>query len=150
MVLAYARQGTPAKAFTQLQTLLETTHSEGYTRLFLDEGEEMALLLRGLLPRLTDKTLRNHALHLLNAFAPSSPTSTQPSTPGASLLLESLSPQEERVLRLLASGNSNADIARELVVSVNTIRTQLQSVYRKLNVSNRVEASNTARQLGLV
>ncbi|GHO57400.1 LuxR C-terminal-related transcriptional regulator [Ktedonobacter robiniae] len=150
MILAYARQGTQIQARAQLQALLEATHSEKHTRLFLDEGEEMALLLRSILPQLTDKTLRHYTLHLLNAFASASPTPAQPSAPNTSLLLEPLSPQEERVLRLLASGNSNADIARELVVSVNTIRTQLQSIYRKLNVTNRVEASNIARQLGLV
>jgi DNA-binding NarL/FixJ family response regulator len=61
-----------------------------------------------------------------------------------------LSSQEQKVLRLLAAGNSNAEIARELVVSVNTIRTQVQSIYRKLNVNNRVEASAVARQLELV
>jgi LuxR family maltose regulon positive regulatory protein len=61
-----------------------------------------------------------------------------------------LSAQERKVLRLLAAGNSNAEIARELVVSVNTIRTQVQSIYRKLNVNNRVEASEVARRLSLV
>jgi len=53
-------------------------------------------------------------------------------------------------LRLLAAGNSNAEIARELVVSVNTVRTQVQSIYRKLNVNNRVEASSVASQLDLI
>jgi LuxR family maltose regulon positive regulatory protein len=53
-------------------------------------------------------------------------------------------------LRLLAAGRSNAEIAHELVVSVNTVRTQVQSIYRKLNVSNRVEASTMAGQLELL
>jgi len=70
--------------------------------------------------------------------------------PGATLLLEPLSSQEQKVLRLLAAGNSNAEIARELVVSVNTVRTQVQSIYRKLNVNNRVEASAVANQLELL
>jgi LuxR family maltose regulon positive regulatory protein len=61
--------------------------------------------------------------------------------------LAPLSPQEQKVLRLLAAGNSNAGIARELVVSVNTVRTQIQSIYRKLNVNNRVEASAAAQQI---
>jgi LuxR family transcriptional regulator, maltose regulon positive regulatory protein len=61
-----------------------------------------------------------------------------------------LSQQEQKVLRLLAAGNSNAGIARELVVSVNTVRTQVQSIYRKLDVNNRVEASAMARQLELL
>ena len=47
--------------------------------------------------------------------------------------MEALSQQELRVLRLLVAGLSNADIARELVVSTNTIKTHVKSIYRKLN-----------------
>jgi LuxR family maltose regulon positive regulatory protein len=66
------------------------------------------------------------------------------------MLAEPLSIQEQRVLRLLVAGHSNPEIARELVVSVNTVKAQLQSIYRKLNVNNRVEASVMAQQLQLV
>ena len=66
------------------------------------------------------------------------------------LLVEPLSEQERRVLRLLAAGMSNPDIARELVVSVNTVKTQLQSIYRKLNVNSRAEARAAARRLNLL
>ena len=65
-------------------------------------------------------------------------------------LAEPLSPQERRVLRLLAAGLPNADIARELVVSPNTIKTQLQSLYRKLAVGNRQDAVSAARELDLL
>jgi LuxR family maltose regulon positive regulatory protein len=64
--------------------------------------------------------------------------------------MEALSPQEMRVLRLLATGSSSPQIARELVVSVNTVRTQIQSIYRKLQVNNRVAACETARALNLL
>jgi LuxR family maltose regulon positive regulatory protein len=64
-------------------------------------------------------------------------------------LLEPLSPQERRVLRLIVAGRSNADIARELIVSMNTIKTHVKNVYRKLNVSTREEAQVAARELNL-
>jgi LuxR family maltose regulon positive regulatory protein len=54
------------------------------------------------------------------------------------------------VLRLLAAGRSNPEIAQELIVSVNTVKTQVQSIYRKLNVKNRWEAREAARQLKLL
>ena len=54
------------------------------------------------------------------------------------------------MLRLLAAGLSNPEIARELVVSPNTIKTQVQSIYRKLNVNSRDEAADMARQLKLL
>ena len=116
-------------------------------RLYLDEGEELADLLRGLLPQVREKTLLVYARRILNAFDRETGTSDSKAQPAAALLVEPLSPQEQKVLRLLAAGNSNAEIARELVVSVNTIRTHVQSIYRKLNVNNRVEASTVARQL---
>ena len=65
-------------------------------------------------------------------------------------LSEPLSPQELRVLRLLVAGRSNPEIASALVVSVNTVKTHLQSMYRKLGVTNRVEASAAARNLHLL
>ena len=63
---------------------------------------------------------------------------------------EALSPQEERVLRLLVTGMSNANIAEELVISINTVKTHVKSIYRKLNVSSRQEASEVAHALKLV
>jgi LuxR family maltose regulon positive regulatory protein len=61
-----------------------------------------------------------------------------------------LSPQELRVLRLLVTGYSRAEIAHELVVSVNTVKTQLHSIYRKLNVTSRKEAHAVANRLHLL
>jgi LuxR family maltose regulon positive regulatory protein len=63
---------------------------------------------------------------------------------------ETLSQQEVRMLRLIVAGMSNADIAQELVVSINTVKTHVKSIYRKLNVSSRVEAREIARELKLV
>jgi LuxR family maltose regulon positive regulatory protein len=61
-----------------------------------------------------------------------------------------LSAQERRVLSLLASGRSNPEIAQELVVSVNTVKTQLKQIYRKLGATSRCDASAHARSLNLV
>ncbi|MCA9954537.1 MAG: response regulator transcription factor [Anaerolineales bacterium] len=52
-----------------------------------------------------------------------------------------LSERETEVLELLAAGNSNAQIARQLHVSVNTVKFHLQKIYQALNVSNRTEAT---------
>jgi LuxR family maltose regulon positive regulatory protein len=150
LALAYARRGFQAEARERLRELLAGACSEGYVRLFLDEGEELAELLRGLLPSLHEKALLAYTKHLLSAFAEQMSDPTPQTTPGASRFLEPLSPQEQKVLRLLAAGNANAEIARELVVSINTVRTQVRSIYRKLNVHNRVEASAIARQLDLL
>ncbi len=144
LVLACARQSRPEQARVYLCDLLAASLNEGYVRLFLDAGEELTLVMRDLLPSLQEKNLAARARYLLEAAGLSS------NQPARSLLNEPLSSQERKVLRLLAAGRSNAEIAHELVVSVNTVRTQLQSIYRKLNVSNRVEASTMAGQLELL
>jgi LuxR family maltose regulon positive regulatory protein len=64
--------------------------------------------------------------------------------------LEPLSRQEQRVLRLLVTELSYAEIARELVVSINTVKTQVNSIYRKFNVHSRREVQAIAQDLHLL
>jgi DNA-binding NarL/FixJ family response regulator len=61
-----------------------------------------------------------------------------------------LSPDEIEVLTLVARGLSNPEAAAVLGSSRRTIRSQLSSIYRKLGVSSRVEASVKAIQIGLI
>jgi LuxR family maltose regulon positive regulatory protein len=68
----------------------------------------------------------------------------------AALARGELSPRERDVLRLLASDLSLQEIARELFVSYNTVKTQTRSIYRKLLVSNRAEAVARSRDDGLI
>jgi DNA-binding CsgD family transcriptional regulator len=61
-----------------------------------------------------------------------------------------LTPRELEVLEQLALGGGNADLARALFVSENTVKTHLASIYRKLDVERRVDALRVARQRGLI
>jgi LuxR family maltose regulon positive regulatory protein len=65
-------------------------------------------------------------------------------------LLEPLSEREQVVLRYLPTLMSNPEIAGELFVSVNTVKTHLKSIYRKLGASHRREAVRRARELRLI
>ena len=65
-------------------------------------------------------------------------------------LVEALSPRETEVLRLLTTHLSHAEMADELVVSVNTVRSHVKSIYSKLDVHSRMEAVERARELGLL
>ena len=69
---------------------------------------------------------------------------------GEPVLVESLSPRELDVLRLLASELNGPDIARELVLSLNTIRTHTKNIYAKLGVTNRRAAVRRAHELNLL
>jgi LuxR family maltose regulon positive regulatory protein len=138
--LVHARLGNLPIAQQTLIQLVHLTATEGYQRLFLDEGEPMLTLLRSILPDLDPPSVRAYVQHLLLSMTSADQTQT---TYG-------LTSQEQRVLRLLASGKTQQEIASHLIVSRNTIKSQLQSIYRKLNVTSRLEASALARQLHLL
>jgi DNA-binding NarL/FixJ family response regulator len=81
---------------------------------------------------------------LLDRFAASLPVETAPPS------LDVLTVRELEILRLLATGNSNQEIAAELVVSEATVKTHVSSVLRKLGVRDRVQAVMVAYDTGLV
>jgi LuxR family maltose regulon positive regulatory protein len=141
MALAESQNRQTVEARQRLHHVLAFARIEGYQRLFLDEGEAIAALLRGIVSRASENAQRDYLQQLLWLFPPV--VEIEPR-------IEALSPQERRVLGLLATGDSAPQIARTLIVSVNTVRTQIQSIYRKLQVNNRVEASEMARTLRIL
>ncbi|MCL4862660.1 MAG: hypothetical protein KJZ93_24825, partial [Caldilineaceae bacterium] len=156
--LAHAALANLAQAKEVLIESLTLAQPCEFQRLFLDEGEAMAALLQALYPDVREQPLALAVRRLLLAFAEEPRglvngdrhTGLPLPDAGAPGLIEPLSTQEERVLRLVAAGLSNPAIAEELVVSVNTVKTQVQSIYRKLDVHSREEARDVARELGLI
>ena len=118
--------------------------AKGFRRLFLDEGMQLAALLQTVHPTLTDRGSSLYVTTLLHSF-----DAGLGAHQGAAALVEPLSQQELRVLRFLIAGRSNTDIAQELFLSINTIKTHVRSIYRKLNVSSRQEARDVSRELKL-
>jgi LuxR family maltose regulon positive regulatory protein len=116
--------------------------------LFLDEGAPMALLIQEILPRLTKPALRLFATTLLHLFSPNDVSNSQDIN-SSQALVEPLSQQEARVLKLLVAGLSNGEIASELIVSTNTVKTHVKSIYRKLNIRSREEARIVVKELKL-
>jgi LuxR family maltose regulon positive regulatory protein len=146
--LAHEANAGRSLAAGALTLALQLGRSKGFRRLFLDEGPRLAALLQTIAPDLPNQGLRVYATSLLQSF--SQELDTDRPVGEAGFLVAPLSPQETRVLRLLAGGLTNAEIAAELIVSRNTIKSQVQSIYRKLNVHSRQEASLVARELGLL
>jgi LuxR family maltose regulon positive regulatory protein len=146
--LAYHADNNLPETVKALGEALTIGNMKGFRRTFLDEGTRMAATLQAILPSLPNRTLSLFATTLLHSF-PAEATA-QLAASSSTVQVEALSQQELRVLRLLVAGLPNADIAQELVLSVNTIKTHVKSIYRKLNVKSRDEAREVARELKLL
>jgi LuxR family maltose regulon positive regulatory protein len=135
--------GQRGEALAVLNRALVQVEEEGYTRTILDEGQPMARLLSAALEKGEN---RQAVVRLLSAFSrPSGPDEIIP--PG---LEEMLSPRELEILGLLATDASNADIAGQCYITVNTLKKHTSSIYGKLGVSTRLQAVQRARQLNLI
>lgn len=139
--LAQQARGDMSAALAPLERALTLGEPEGYVRVFVDEGPPIASLLRA---AARQRTGRDHARRLLAALS-------RPERAGLAEqgLIEPLSERELDVLRLLSSDLDGPDIARELVVSLNTVRTHTKDIYAKLGVNNRRAAVRRAEQLDL-
>jgi LuxR family maltose regulon positive regulatory protein len=146
--LAQQAAGELHQAGLTLTHALTIGNEKGFRRLFLDEGASMALLVQEILPRLTKPVLRLYATTLLHLFSPND-VSTSQDVNSPQALVEPLSQQEARVLKLLVAGLSNGEIASELIVSTNTVKTHVKSIYRKLNIRSREEARVVVKELKL-
>ncbi len=89
----------------------------------------------------------SYVQRLLAAFAKPEPEISPTADQG---LVEPLSGRELDVLRLLGSDLGGPEIARELIVALNTVRTHTKSIYAKLGVNNRRAAVRRAEELGLL
>jgi len=140
--LAQARCGASAEALNSLDRALSLAEPAGYARIFLDEGAPLVEMLR----RIAAQGTRGHyASKLLDAMATSA--QSQAKRPG---LIEPLSDRELDVLRLIASGKSNKEIAFELFLAVGTVKKHANNIFGKLGVESRTQAIARARDLGIL
>jgi LuxR family maltose regulon positive regulatory protein len=140
--IALYAHGEKDKAVQVLGEALALAEPGGFIRLFVDEGQPMEALLR---EAAKHGTVSNYVHQLLAAFG-----EAEGRTPVTQLLIEPLSEREIEVLRLLGTDLNGPEIARELMVSLHTMRTHTKSVYNKLGVNNRRMAIRRAEELGLL
>jgi len=136
-----ARNDVPG-ALASLERAVELGEPEGYVRVFVDEGAPMAALLKVAARQSQPPSYVRRLLAATVAPAARTPID-QP-------LIEPLSERELEILRLLESDLDGPDIARELTVSLATVRTHTRNVYAKLGVNNRRAAVRRAGELGLL
>jgi LuxR family transcriptional regulator, maltose regulon positive regulatory protein len=136
-----ARSDVPG-ALASLEHAVALAEPEGYVRVIADEGANMAALLRLAAQK------RSASGHLRRLLAATVTPVTQ--APVDQPLIEPLSERELDVLRLLESELDGPDIARELTVSLATVRTHTSNIYAKLGVNSRRAAVRRATELGLL
>lgn len=155
--LAHETQGDISAALGALQQALTLAEPEGYVRLFVDEGMPMAILLEEAAKRWP---AHRYVRRLLAAFGATretgeagQPAGAEDGTPVKLSVkqgsIEPLSERELEVLRLLRTELTGPEIARELVVSLHTVRTHTSNIYNKLGVDKRRAAVRRAEDLGL-
>jgi len=148
--LVLQKLGDHEEAMNALTKGLAFAELEGYVRIFLDGGEPMRMLLGQWLEQTETKPLRNYVNHLLSFFDAKPQEKMQSFVNSSEALVEPLSAREQEVLKLIAQGKTNQEIAEQLVVARGTIKAHAASIYRKLDVTNRTEAVARARQLDIL
>ncbi|MCC6188978.1 MAG: hypothetical protein IT318_08080, partial [Anaerolineales bacterium] len=154
LALAHAGRGQRAEAFACLQRALSLAEPEGYVQSFLDEGPRLRSLLAECGPHLDTPSRRAYAEHLVAAFDAAAfgaaPPPARAGRPAAGEQAAALSQRELEVLRLVAEGHNNQEIAAKLVVAVSTVKKHINAIFGKLNASHRAQAIARARDLGLI
>lgn len=147
--LVLQASGKIKRALTTLGSVLPQAEAEGYVRLFADEGQPMADLLAQIAAFTSASA--SYFQRLLAAI-PSARTAPVDATSGTQHqpLLDPLSTREQEVLRLLAAGSSNRQIAEQLVISLHTVKLHVKHIFAKLSVINRTQAVARARDLHLL
>ncbi|MEP7241151.1 MAG: LuxR C-terminal-related transcriptional regulator [Devosia sp.] len=140
--LAYRGDGDPTAPLVPLERALSLAEPESYVRLFVGGGERMATLLKAALKRGITPAYTRQLIAALGQAEPDA--SVHPD------LIEPLSDRELDVLRLLRSDLGGPEIARELMISLNTMRTHTKNIYEKLGVNSRRSAIHRADQLSLL
>jgi LuxR family transcriptional regulator, maltose regulon positive regulatory protein len=126
-------------AIMLLQQALTLAEPEGYIRIFVDQGTPLAGLLAQISPPST---------YVNRLLAQMSSDHLPPGT--AFPLYDPLTPREQEILRLVASGDTNQQIADRLFLTVGTVKGHLNHIFSKLDVQNRTQAIARARTLGLL
>ncbi len=147
--VALQARGDATQALSTLERALSLAEPGGFVLTFVDQGEPMARLLRQAASRGIASAYVQKLLAVFDVSKAESAEEAVVSRPPQPLI-EPLSERELQVLRLLNTRLSSTDIAEELIISVNTVRTHIRSVYSKLDVHSRYEAVARAKQLNLL
>ncbi|MCB9152297.1 MAG: AAA family ATPase [Caldilineaceae bacterium] len=149
--LAQQAEDEDAQAMQTLGEALTLAAPGGLLRPFVDAGPPMASLLRQAVKAGVAPLFAQPVLIAFGEMVVSQPPVSRPAgQPIVNTLVEPLSARELDVLKLLTTGLTGPEIARELMVSLNTMRTHTKNIYAKLGVNSRRTAVRRAEELNLI
>jgi len=144
--LVHQAEGDTPRAMAALEQALTLAEPEGFLRIFVDEGEPLRRLLRHAAARGVGE---EYVQRLLTAFDASVRPSPAP-RPAEAGLARPLTSREIEILRLVAAGMQNREIAKHLFISASTVKRHVANAYGKLDVGNRTAAVARANELRLL
>jgi LuxR family maltose regulon positive regulatory protein len=145
--IAHHAAGSQRASMDALAQALSLAEPERYLRVFLDEGPR----LRDLLKTATARGLAGaYATRVLAAFDAPIPRATPVSGPTDGAPVQALTSRELEILRLIASGMRNQQIADELSITTATVKRHIANVFGKLGAGHRTEALARAKELNLL
>ena len=146
---ALREAGESEAALAALEHAVDLAEPDGWVRLFVDAGPATAEALAEVAVRRAGSSFVRGLARATAAVDRAAARTAVPALGRGGGLVDPLSERELEVLRLLGSDLDGPGIARELVVSLNTVRTHTKHIYTKLGVNNRRTAVTRAHQLGL-
>jgi LuxR family maltose regulon positive regulatory protein len=135
--LAHRALGDIPAGLVPLDRALTLAEPEGYVRIFVDEAVHMRDLLRHAVAKGIGGA---YARRLLSASDDRAQSGASPAGFTVAGLAEPLTPREVEILRLIAAGMRNQEIADRLVISLSTVKRHIANTYGKLGVDHRTEA----------
>lgn len=153
--LGWSTLKQPVKSRTALERALTLAEEHGYYRLLLDEGTPLLTLLRQFYQKQmqllgesgSESKLLQYTRRLIDGLSEQNAAGEPAEPPEAQ---EPLTRREKEILALLAAGRSNLEISEGLFISPTTVKTHLRNIYRKLGVSNRLQAVTRAKLLNVL
>jgi len=147
LAIAYDLQGKQPSSAEALDQVIRLAEPEGYVRLFLDEGPAIRKLLTGRLSAGLTIGTRQYVDKLLEAFEGEVGARLAAPHAEARLDIEPLTSRELDILKCMADGLSNSEIAASLFLSPGTVKRYSHNIYQKLNVKNRVQAITRGKEI---
>lgn len=150
MAQVASARGNSIEAQDYLHRALDLGEPERPIRVFLDEGDPLMNILAERRSMKLPRSEQDYLDTLWSAWQAETRPKDKIKPVMQDGLVEPISFRELEVLRCIASGKSNQEIASELVLSLNTVKKHVSTIMSKLNAKNRAQAVLIARQLGIM